>query len=184
MNLMERMKMRVAGPHPDPLPRGEGGERGIQKGDIVRTQTFGLRYRVLRVWRGQAVCEPLSQTNWKDHFYFPVAYLVREDDPHQPSPSPLPVGREATIVRHAREGRGEGASVRVIWLHVDWSIYAHARAQNDLTACSRNLRGGEPLADVSEVPDLACPLCLTVLRSADPHPGPLPVGEGGERVAP
>ena len=149
MNLMERVGARQA----------MATDRGITKGDVVRTKTFGLRYRVLRVFHGKAICEPLSQPQWKDRFMFPVAYLERET-PHLPSPSPLPGG----------EGQGEGATVRVVWLRVDWSIWAHVRVENDLTACSRNLRGGEPLADDRVVPDLACPLCLTVIRGADPHP--------------
>jgi len=148
MNRMERMGAR----------QGAGIHTEIRKGDVVRTQTFGLRYRVLRLWHGKAICEPLSQPQWKDHFMFPVAYLEREaGDGHPPIP-PLAKGGE---------GGCDSPAIRLVWLHVDWSIWAHVRMANDLTACSRNLRGGEPIMEGPAVPDLACPACLTVLRCTE-----------------
>lgn len=117
---------------------------GLQKGDVVKTQTFGLRYRVLRVWHGKALCEPLSQPQWKDHFMFPVAYLEKEVSGAASSAAP---------------------AVRLVWMRVDWSIWAHARMANDLTACGRHLSGGEPVEPAPG--DDACALCLSALRGSE-----------------
>jgi hypothetical protein len=154
MNLMERVGAR----------QGAGIHTDIRKGDVVRTQTFGLRYRVLRVWHGKAICEPLSQPQWKDHFMFPVAYLVREAGDENPSIPLLAKSPLAPPLPNGGTGGCDSPAVRLVWLRVDWSIWAHVRVENDLTACSRNLRGGEPIAGDPAVPDLACPACLTVLR--------------------
>ncbi|MBI4714420.1 MAG: hypothetical protein HY760_00475 [Nitrospirae bacterium] len=56
----------------------ETTETALVVGDIVRTRAFGHRYEVVRIDRGRdlAVCKPLSQPHWKDHFMFPTDYLI------------------------------------------------------------------------------------------------------------
>lgn len=135
--------------------RGEGGtmregtlEARLEKGDVVETPTFGHRYRVVRVLRGMAVCDPLSQPHWGTHFYFPIAHLVRVPEP-QAAPS--------------ADGRR--------WVRVPWSLWIHAVADDpavgpDRRARPRTLCGRTVGPDGAADPDPRprCALCRAAVE--------------------